>query len=87
MSLNQQRRLKEKEAPSRRLYGSLAVHHLVYVTSYFHTLRKSTERRLRACRRARIYFPILHDRLYYTLTANIKSANVINVSLFMWDGQ
>lgn len=42
-SLNQQCRLKEEEAPSRRLYGSPTVHHRVYVTSYFYTLRKSTE--------------------------------------------
>lgn len=86
-SLNQQRRLKEEEAPSRRLYGSPAVHHRVYVTSYFHTLRKSTGSHLRACRRARIYFPILHGRLYCTLTADIKSIDVINVSLLTWDEQ
>lgn len=42
-SLNQQRRLKEKEPPRRRSYGSTVVHHRVYVTSYFHTLRKSTD--------------------------------------------
>lgn len=40
--LNQQQRsLEGKKAPSHA--GSPAVHHRVYVTSYFHTLRKSTD--------------------------------------------